>query len=305
MDHEPHLVGLAIGLVALGLLFACVERLFRSVPGPGWYRRRDVATDLAYWFVTPFASRAISRVAVGLVVLGAVAALGGSLAELRSELAAGRFPALGWPWARTRLAALPFAAQLLLGLLVSDGLSYWMHRAFHRGRLWGLHAVHHASPRLDWLSSVRLHPLNQAGMRVVQAVPLLALGFDPKVFGAVAPFFSFYAILIHANVDWSFGPLRYVIATPRFHRWHHTSEAEGRDTDFAGLFPFWDLLFGTFHMPPGRAPRRFGAGAEPVPAGLWRQLLYPFRRPRPGERLAADLAWRTAQGADGDRTRRP
>jgi len=47
----------------------------------------------------------------------------------------------------------------------------------------------------------------------------------------------------------SVGPLRAVLASPRFHRWHHTSAKEGRDKNFAGLLPLWDILFGTYYMP--------------------------------------------------------
>ena len=87
-----------------------------------------------------------------------------------------------------------------------------------------------------------------------------------------------YALLLHANVDWSYGRLRFVVASPTFHRWHHTSEEEGLDTNFAGLFPFIDLAFGTFYMPSGRRPERFGVTGEAVPDGLLAQLAYPFRR---------------------------
>jgi sterol desaturase/sphingolipid hydroxylase (fatty acid hydroxylase superfamily) len=50
------------------------------------------------------------------------------------------------------------------------------------------------------------------------------------VLAAFVPFLTLYAILLHANVGWTFGPLRDVIASPVFHRWHHTSEDEGFDT---------------------------------------------------------------------------
>lgn len=283
------LIGLLVGLAVLGGLFAGLERVFRAVPGPGWWQRADVRTDVAYWFFTPLVSRAATRVAVGATLLALVWASGGSVDTVREAFASGRIPELGIPATRGWIRALPFAAQLLLGLLVSDLLGYAVHRAFHRRPLWGLHAVHHGSPRLDWLSSVRLHPINQALNRVATAVPILWLGFDPAVFAVVAPFFTLYAIGLHANVPWRFGPLRFVVASPAFHRWHHTSADEGRDKNFAGLFPLWDLLFGSFYMPSGSQAEHFGAGDEPVPAGLWRQLAYPFRRPRPGERLAAEV----------------
>jgi sterol desaturase/sphingolipid hydroxylase (fatty acid hydroxylase superfamily) len=63
-----------------------------------------------------------------------------------------------------------------------------------------------------------------------------------------------------------------------FHRWHHTTEEEGLDKNFAGLFPFIDLAFGTFYMPLGRQPQRFGVTNDDVPAGLVAQLAYPFRQ---------------------------
>jgi sterol desaturase/sphingolipid hydroxylase (fatty acid hydroxylase superfamily) len=116
--------------------------------------------------------------------------------------------------------------------------------------------------------------------RIAQVLPLLLLGFDYTLLGVYLPFLTFHtfhALLLHANVSWGFGPLRRVVASPVFHRWHHTSEAEGLDKNFAGLLPIWDLLFGTFHMPRGRQPALFGIRAESVPTGLLAQLAYPFR----------------------------
>jgi sterol desaturase/sphingolipid hydroxylase (fatty acid hydroxylase superfamily) len=284
----PTLIGLAVAFVLLGALFALLESRFARAPAPLFFRRRDFRTDLAYWLFTPLVARSFTRVVVGVAVLAAVLASGGTVEALRADLAAGRVPELGWALGRETLRSLPFALQLALGLAVADFISYWMHRAFHAHPLWGLHAIHHSPPRLDWLSSVRLHPLNQAAMTVAQALPLLWLGFDPRVFAAVAPLLTFYAIFVHANVRFDFGPLRWLVATPRFHGWHHTSEAEGRDKNFAGLLPVWDLLFATYHMPAGRVPTEFGAGEEPVPAGIWRQLAYPWRRARAGDVLARD-----------------
>jgi sterol desaturase/sphingolipid hydroxylase (fatty acid hydroxylase superfamily) len=85
------------------------------------------------------------------------------------------------------------------------------------------------------------------------------------------------AILVHANLDWDWGPLRAVVSSPRFHRWHHTDEANARDKNFAGLLPLWDILFGTYYMPSDRLPQQVGT-ASPVPAGLMGQMLFPFRR---------------------------
>jgi sterol desaturase/sphingolipid hydroxylase (fatty acid hydroxylase superfamily) len=191
VDRDPSPLGLLISLLVLAATFAALERRFRSSDAPPFHARPDFRTDLAYWFFTPLVSRAFTRGAIGLALATWVWASGGSLAELRAAAAAGRLPALGWELGRAQLATLPFAAQLPLGLACSDLISYWMHRAFHARSLFGVHAVHHSSPRLDWLSSVRLHPLNQAVMSVAQSLPLLLLGFEPRVFVVVAPVLTF------------------------------------------------------------------------------------------------------------------
>jgi sterol desaturase/sphingolipid hydroxylase (fatty acid hydroxylase superfamily) len=129
---------------------------------------------------------------------------------------------------------------------------------------------------LDWLAAAPVHPINDAAMRMVAAVPVVMSGFAPIAFTGVAPLITLFAILFHANVDWDWGPLRSVIASPRFHRWHHTGEAEARDKNFAGLLPLWDILFGTYYMPKDRVPTQFGTETQ-VPPGLIGQLLFPFR----------------------------
>jgi sterol desaturase/sphingolipid hydroxylase (fatty acid hydroxylase superfamily) len=72
-----------------------------------------------------------------------------------------------------------------------------------------------------------------------------------------------------------------VIASPVFHRWHHTAEDEGLDKNFAGLFPTFDALFGTLYLPRDRQPQVFGVKNEAVPETLLAQLAYPFRRSAP------------------------
>ena len=64
---------------------------------------------------------------------------------------------------------------------------------------------------------------------------------------------------------------------PVFHRWHHTPIEEGGNTNFAGTFPLWDLLFGTFRMPENRLPDNYGVEDQEIPAEIAGQLAYPFR----------------------------
>ena len=120
-----------------------------------------------------------------------------------------------------------------------------------------------------------MHPVNDLVNKLAQATPVLLLGYNPTVTLGTAPVLTFYAIFIHANLNWDFGPLRSVIATPVFHRWHHSREPAAWDKNFAGLFPFWDILFGTYYMPRDRWPENFGIN-EPMPPGFFSQMWAPF-----------------------------
>ena len=90
---------------------------------------------------------------------------------------------------------------------------------------------------------------------------------------------GFQAVFVHANVGVHFGPLKYLIVTPQFHHWHHSSEKPAIDTNYAVHLPLFDWLFGTFHLPAGRWPSGYGVHTDrPVPDGFMRQLTHPFRR---------------------------
>jgi sterol desaturase/sphingolipid hydroxylase (fatty acid hydroxylase superfamily) len=263
--HSPKLVGIAIAFAVLFVVFRALE-LARPREQRIRVLRRGLITDATYWLFTPFVTKAITRICVAAIAIPFAVIVYGKVD--RALLLHGFGPA----------ARLPLWVQAVAILIIGDFVGYWMHRAFHGRRLWRFHAVHHSSVELDWLSAVRLHPVNDALMRVAAAVPVLALGFVPLALGGVAPVLTLMAILLHANVDWDWGSLRSVIASPRFHRWHHTDEAVARDKNFAGFLPVWDILFGTYYMPNAEHPTSFGT-MTPVPSGLLGQLLFPFRRP--------------------------
>jgi sterol desaturase/sphingolipid hydroxylase (fatty acid hydroxylase superfamily) len=266
MDRTPALGSLVLGLLALSAGFWLLERWGPSIPGQ---RRTAIQTrtDIAYWFFTPLVTRFVTRISLGLVFVLIAISQGVTFEDLRAAAATRR------TWA----SSLPAAIQIPLVMLLADLLAYWSHRLFHGRWLWPFHAIHHSSRTVDWLSSVRLHPVNDAISRIVQVLPLYWMGFNAGLLAAFVPFLTLYALLLHSNVSWTYGPLRYVIASPAFHRWHHTSEEEGLDKNFAGLFPFIDVIFGTFYMPMDRQPQRFGILHNVVPEGLLGQLVYPFR----------------------------
>ncbi|TDU80705.1 sterol desaturase/sphingolipid hydroxylase (fatty acid hydroxylase superfamily) [Prosthecobacter fusiformis] len=259
------LQNILFGLLFLTVLFLVIERGLGRARGP--LLRRGWLTDVGYFFFTPFVTRVLSK--AGLILPAALLVWCGvaSVEDFRQQSYAGFGP----------VSRQPLWLQGVQIYLLADLLGYWSHRLFHGGRWWAFHAVHHSSEDLDWLSSIRVHPVNDLVNKFIQVTPLLLLGFNPWVTLSTAPFFTLYAIFLHARVDWDFGPFRYVISTPVFHRWHHSRQREAWDKNFAGLFPVWDLIFGTFYMPRGRVPEDFGI-TEDFPQHLPGQLWEPVRR---------------------------
>jgi sterol desaturase/sphingolipid hydroxylase (fatty acid hydroxylase superfamily) len=259
----PGLFELFLSLLAVAAVLIPLERLApaRRLPFPA---RRTLLLNLAYWFFTPVFTKALTAAVLGGVLLAAFTVQGRSVAP---SLLDGFGP----------LARQPLWLQTVEILLLADFIDYWTHRTFHTSRLWRFHAVHHSAEEMTWLAAGRMHPVNDLVTRVCQVVPLVLAGFSPKGVMLAVPYLVFYVILLHSNLKWDFGPLRYVLVSPAYHRWHHTSDAEGIDKNFAGIFPVWDLLFGTCHF-PRREPAKFGVHRDPVPETLWGQLAYPFRR---------------------------
>jgi sterol desaturase/sphingolipid hydroxylase (fatty acid hydroxylase superfamily) len=266
MRPIPNPIGLSVLLIALALVFFLLQKLSPARRGQKIFRR-GFGLDVLYWYFTPFFTGLFSKLAVILTVLPIVLLLGFSVETFKHHLYRGFGP----------LATQPIALQAIEIFLIGDLIGYWMHRLFHGKRLWPFHAVHHSSTEVDWLSSVRLHPLNEAVTRAVEVIPLFLLGFNPTALAAYVPALTLYAVFLHANVNWSFGRLRYVVASPLFHRWHHSKEAAALDKNFAGFFVLWDVIFGTFYFPAGKTPIDFGV-TEPIPETLWGQLAHPFRR---------------------------
>ena len=248
-------------LLALG--FEVIEFCWPNRPTQRRFRK-GWATDAWYLLFTPLITQNLGRVILAVVLL-ALCWLAGI--PLNSQV---------WLRGWGPVSRLSYFAQASLVLVVGDFVGYWTHRLFHRD-LWPIHAIHHSSEEMDWLSTVRLHPLNDFLGSLMRGLPFVLTGFAPVLLASFLPLLAIHAFLLHANVKWSFGPFRYVITSPVFHRWHHSAHAEARDKNFAGLFPLWDILFGTFYMPAASRPQYVGVPEAGVPEAFLGQVLYPLR----------------------------
>jgi sterol desaturase/sphingolipid hydroxylase (fatty acid hydroxylase superfamily) len=219
-----------------------------------------------------FASRAIG-LDMGYCLLGVAYAAAGPLAG--AALAASPLAGLADRIARPAIGELPLGGQLTVLLVVTDFAQYWLHRAFHAKRFWPIHAIHHSARDVNWTTTFRTHPINYLVQNAALGALARMAGFSETCLLVAAPVFFFSGAITHANLCWTFGPFRYVLASPVFHRWHHAADPAGQNRNFAPMFPVWDLMFGTFHMPHGERPGPYGAAG--VPDGMVGQLVHPFR----------------------------
>ncbi|QWX83366.1 sterol desaturase family protein [Cellulophaga sp. HaHaR_3_176] len=177
------------------------------------------------------------------------------------------------------VSGLPFVAELLMALLVTDIFQYWAHRFFHSHHyLWRFHSIHHSTENMDWLAGSRTHFIDIFVTRSVSYIPLYVLGFSTLTFNVYIVFIAIHAVLIHSNTSIKFGFFKYIITTPQYHHWHHCEEPEHYGNNFAVVFPFIDKIFGTYYLPGNEWPKGTGLVDATFPKGFAKQLVFPFTK---------------------------
>jgi lathosterol oxidase len=259
--HDGPAIGLdwfLLDMLLMTLIFSPIEVLWPAYPRQSVFRN-EWLTDIVYFLSTHLPI----QVTTFLILLPA------------TQLTA----ILGIPGVVAAVGRLPWLVQFFLAVLVADLAEYAIHRAFHTVPwLWRFHAIHHSSKALDWIAGSRSHLVDDVAVRGFILVPMMLI-FPHEINVAYLLFVTVHATWTHCN----FGPtvkwLEPFLILPRFHHWHHTSQEEAIDRNFAIHFPWIDRIFGTYYLPAdGRWPDTYGLHNERMPDGFWAQFLYPFRR---------------------------
>lgn len=247
---------LALDLLGSAALFIFIEKLIPRYPDQA-VLRPEWQLDLFYFALNHVLIAALIVVANGF----APRAFGWALNE-------------GF---QAKVQSMPLGFQVLFLALSADFVLYWVHRAFHEiPRLWPFHAVHHCAEHMDWLAGSRTHLVQTLIDRTLVMIPLYLLGTTPEALNVYVVLAALQAVFTHANVGVPFGPLKYLIVTPQYHHWHHSSDQPAIDTNYAVHFPLYDRLFGTYHMPERHWPISYGT-TKPLPRTFWGQLVHPFQ----------------------------
>jgi sterol desaturase/sphingolipid hydroxylase (fatty acid hydroxylase superfamily) len=260
VDPTPVSLGLdwlLLSLLAFAMVFILIEKTFPKYPAQA-ILRPEWRTDLVYY--------AVNHLLIGVVLL-----------------VSNHFAPLVFGWAvnaslQAWIRQQPIFVQVVGLVFCADLFLYWVHRWFHEHPfLWRFHAVHHSVEHMDWLAGSRMHVAEVLVFRTLAMVPLYLLGPDELALNSYVTFAALQAVFAHSNVGLPLGPLKYVLVTPQFHHWHHSSERPALDTNYAVHLPLWDFLFRSFHMPGEHWPVRYGT-TKRLPRAFLRQLGYPFRR---------------------------
>ena len=232
---------LLVGLLQIALMLTLMRGLERWRPVEPVTDRAAVRTDILYTLIHRLG---LFRVVLFLSIDPLWDALTGQLRL--SGLHGFQLDGL-WPGV-TDLAWVSFIVYLLL----FDLVDYGYHRLQHSvGWWWQLHAVHHSQRQMTLWSDNRNHLLDDLLRDSVFVLLALAVGVAPGQFVAIVAVTQLVESLSHANVRLGFGPLRWLLVSPRFHRLHHAvglgHESAGQGSlgghNFAVLFPVWDILF--------------------------------------------------------------
>jgi sterol desaturase/sphingolipid hydroxylase (fatty acid hydroxylase superfamily) len=248
---------LLLNLIGYSVIFVPIERLFPLHPEQPVFRRQW-RVDMIYF--------AVSALLVQMTTL------------LTMRPAMVLFDWARNAWVSGFVKDLPFAAQFLFILILSDLTQYWVHRWFHvMPFLWRFHSIHHSAEVMDWLAGSRLHLIDAVITRAISYVPIYVLGFSEQAMFAYVAWVVIQATFIHSNVRWKFRWLQPLLATPAFHHWHHSAAPEAVDKNFAVHLPVLDRIFGSYYL-PDRWPESYGLAPDspPVPEGFVSQFVYPL-----------------------------
>ncbi len=245
MTTVQTLLRLSAWFVILFLVFLPLERFFPR--NRQKIIRKDYWQDCLYYFVNGVLPKLLLVIPLSLLASFLHRYGSGSLYQWGANLSMGN--------------------RLILALLVGDFGAYWGHRWSHQWPiLWSFHSVHHNATEMDWLVNSRAHPLDMVFTRFCGLVPMYILGLAQPTAAStdLIPFIymifgNFWSFVIHANVNLRLGFLEKIIASPAFHHWHHTNEDPRLiNKNYAAIFPFYDMIFGSYFLPTAKWPASYG-----------------------------------------------
>lgn len=173
-----------------------------------------------------------------------------------------------------------FIAWTIALTVFMDFCYYWMHRAQHRiPVLWAQHAVHHSDEHFNVTTAWRIHWTEPLLEIVFMIAPVSYLFVSqPAISLAIGVLSDAINAFAHLNVPMRWRWLSSVINTPQYHRAHHSYLPKFIDRNYAGKFPIWDRLFGSFAEPSEAREMPTGLASGERIETVTEAAIYPLRK---------------------------
>jgi len=173
---------------------------------------------------------------------------------------------------------------LLVFFILNDFVQWLTHVILHRFNfLWRFHKVHHSVEEMGFAAHLRYHWMENIIYKPLKTFAVMLIGgFEPEQAFMIHYISIAIGHLNHANINLSYGPLKYIFNNPKMHIWHHAYELpEDRKhgVNFGISLSIWDYIFRTNYIPyDGRDIRLGFERIEDFPHTFWGQLFYGFRK---------------------------
>ena len=249
--------GVALGIAALGLLFAERKRPLRRTTQaePG---------------------RSITNLALGAISMATVALVEAPLTRPLSARAVRQREGL------VQTLPLPAWARDGAAVLLMDYTVYLWHVATHKvPLLWRFHLVHHIDLDLDTTTGLRFHAVDMAISAPFRAAQVALIGVSPRALKIWQGWFFLSVLFHHSNLrvpERLERLLARLVTTPRMHGIHHSAVRDETDSNWSSGLALWDHLHRTFRLDVSQQDIAIGVPAyrDPAELGVLASLALPF-----------------------------
>lgn len=176
----------------------------------------------------------------------------------------------------------PYWARITVFFIIIDFVQWFTHTLLHRYEfLWNFHKVHHSVKQMGFAAHLRYHWMEPVVYNSMKYIPLAIMGGFTAQDVAIVHFFNItIGHLNHANINWDYGWLKYILNNPRMHIWHHAKELPSErkmGVNFGITLSIWDYIFKTNYIPYNGRDIELGfEGDEKFPKDFIHQELYPI-----------------------------
>lgn len=186
-------------------------------------------------------------------------------------------------WSLIDGATVPVWIGLPVVLLVRDLGEYLFHRAQHAVPfMWAMHSLHHSDPDMMSLTGQR-HFWGEQFVKQLTIWPAAFLVISPTpemIFWA--GLLSLWNFGLHSGLPVDFGRWSWLLNCPEYHRRHHSMDPEHYCSNYAAMFPIFDVLAGAYH----RADGHHRTGLARKPENIAELLVWPLIWNKPARRKA-------------------